>query len=94
MIKTGGTCLALVLLMSSCYTVTHTVGTGSQGTEIVKKKNHYLIGGLAPLKVADTKEMANGKANYDITVTHTFVDGLIGAITFGLYSPTTTIVKK
>ena len=40
------------------------------------------------------KAMAGGASDYDLTVTHTFIDGLLGAITFGIYTPTTIIVKK
>ena len=60
----------------------------------VKKMNHYLIYGLAPVSVSDPNELAGGVQNYDVTITHTFVDGLINAITLGIYTPTTTIVKK
>ena len=84
----------LMLSMSSCYTYTATVGTGAQSGASVKKHNHYLIFGLAPVGVSDAKAMAGGAANYDVTITHTFVDGLLATITFGIYTPTTTIVKK
>ncbi len=53
-----------------------------------------MIGGLAPISVADVKAMAGGAKDYEITVTHTFLDGLLTAITGGIYAPTTTIVKK
>ncbi len=86
--------LTLSLMMSSCYTISHTVGTGPQSGQEVKKMNHYLIYGLAPVGVSDPNEMAGGAQNYEVTTKHTFVDGLLSAITFGIYSPTTTIVKK
>ncbi|TDB62360.1 Bor family protein [Arundinibacter roseus] len=90
--------LALVagmsMSLSSCYTYTVVVGKGSQTGVEVKKMNHYLIYGLAPVGVADPKVLAGGATDYDVTITHTFIDGLINAITFGIYTPTTTIVKK
>lgn len=86
--------LVLSLTMTSCYTYTVTVGKGAQTGVEVKKMNHYLIYGLAPVGVSDPKAMAGGAEDYDVTITHTFIDGLINAITFGIYSPTTTIVKK
>lgn len=86
--------LVLTLTMTSCYTYTVTVGKGAQTGVEVRKMNHYLIYGLAPVGVSDPKAMAGGAENYDVTITHTFIDGLINAITFGIYSPTTTIVKK
>ncbi len=56
--------------------------------------NHYLIYGLAPVKVSNPKDMVGDATDYTVTIQHIFVDGLINAITFGIYSPTTTILKK
>ena len=86
--------LGISFLMTSCYTLTYSVGKGAQTDVEVKEKNHYLIFGLAPVKTSDPTKMAGGATDYDVTVTHTFVDGLINAITFGIYTPTTTKVKK
>jgi len=90
--------LAAAVLMStmltSCYTYTMTVGNGAQSNTQVKKMNHYLIYGLAPISVSNPAEMAGGAKDYTVTIEHTFVDGLINAITFGIYTPTTTVVTK
>ena len=88
------TMISLSLMMTSCFTYTTVVGKGSQTGVEVTGKNHFLIQGLAPLSVSNAKQLAGGASDYDLTVTHTFIDGLIGAITFGIYTPTTTIVKK
>jgi len=80
--------------MASCYTLTYTVGDGSKTGEVIKKKNHYLVYGLAPLKMSDPTKMAGDAKNYDVTIKHTFVDGLLNVLTSGLYTPTTTIVIK
>lgn len=82
------------LLMTSCFTYTHTVGSGAQTGVTVTEKNHYFIYGLAPGTLSDPKVMAGGADNYEVTITHTFVDGLLNALTFGIYTPTTTIVQK
>jgi hypothetical protein len=84
----------LTVMMTSCYTYTMSIGKGAQTGVEVRKMNHYLIYGLAPIGVSNPKEMAGGAENYDVTITHTFIDGLINAITGGIYTPTTTIVKK
>ncbi|MEM6764233.1 MAG: Bor family protein [Bacteroidota bacterium] len=81
-------------MMTSCWTYTITVGSGAQTGIETQKKNHYLIQGLAPLDMSDPNQMAGDAENYDITITHSFIDGLISAITFGIYTPTTTIVRK
>jgi len=80
--------------MASCYTLTYTVGDGSKTGEVIKKKNHYLVYGLAPLKMSDPTKMAGDAKNYDVTIKHTFVDGLLNVLTSGIYTPTTTIVIK
>ncbi len=84
----------LVVSMSSCFTYTYTMGSGPQTGVEVKEKNHYLIYGLAPLNVSDPVKMAGDAENYQVTIEHTFVDGLLNAITFGIYTPTTTVVRK
>ena len=84
----------LAISMSSCFTYTYTMGSGPQTGVEVKEKNHYLIYGLAPLNISDPVKMAGDSENYSVTIEHTFVDGLLNAITFGIYTPTTTIVRK
>ena len=86
--------IGLSLMMTSCFTYTFSVGEGAQTGLEVKKMNHYLIYGLAPVSVTDPNVLAGGAENYDVTIQHTFVDGLINAITLGIYSPTSTIITK
>ena len=85
--------LALGVLMTSCYSYTSVVGSGSNGNNEVTKWNHYLIGGLAPVGVSDSKTMSNGAENYTVHTRQSFVNGLVSALTFGIYSPSTTTVK-
>jgi len=84
----------LSLSMSSCYTLTYAVGSGAQTGETITEKNHYLVSGLATLNTSDPTKMAGDAKNYQVIIKHTFVDGLINVLTSGLYTPTTTIVKK
>lgn len=86
--------LFIAFTFSSCYTYSITVGRGPQTGVEVRKMNHYLLYGLAPVGVSNAMQMAGDAKDYEVIVQHTFVDGLIAAITFGLYTPTTTIVKK
>lgn len=87
--------LALVAFsVTSCYTYTFNVGQGAQKGVEVKGKNHYLIGGLATISTSEPAKLAGDAKDYQVTIKHTFVDGLINAITFGIYTPTTTIVTK
>jgi hypothetical protein len=88
-----GLALATTML-SSCYTYTSVVGEGAKGNREITKWNHYVILGLAPVAVSDSKEMAGDATDYEVTTRQTFVNGLVAAITFGIYTPSTTTVKK
>lgn len=85
---------AASMLLTSCYTYTSVVGKGAQGNQQTTKWNHYVIYGLAPVGVSDSKEMAGGAQDYTVTTKQSFVNGLISAITFGIYTPTVTTVTK
>ncbi len=82
------------VMLSSCYSYTSVVGKGAQGSQETTKWNHYVIYGLAPVGVSDSKQMADGAVDYTVHTRQSFVNGLVSAITFGLYSPTTTTVTK
>lgn len=81
-------------LLTSCYTYTSVVGEGAKGNQEVTVWNHYLIYGLAPVSVSDSKAMAGGAKDYTVITQQTFINGLISGITFGIYTPSTTTVIK
>lgn len=85
---------ACAMLLTSCYSYTSVVGKGAQGNNKTTHWNHYLIGGLAPVSVSDSKQMANGAEDYDVHTRQSFVNGLISGLTFGIYTPTVTTVTK
>ena len=92
--KTMTIVFASSMLFTSCHSYTSIVGNGAQGNSQTTKWNHYLIGGLAPVGVSDSKQMAGGAENYTVQTRRSFVNGLVAAITFGIYSPSTTTVTK
>lgn len=83
-----------MLVLSSCYNYTCVVGKGAQGNVQISQWNNYLIFGLVDAGVSDSKAMADGAIDYTVHTRHTFVNGLISGITFGIYTPTTTTVTK
>jgi len=93
-INTIALATVFALSLSSCYTYTTVVGNGAQGNKQTKAWNHYLIGGLAPVGVSDPAELAGGATDYDVKTEITFVNGLVNALTFGIYSPSTTTVTQ
>lgn len=62
---------AISTLMTSCYTLTYSVGEGAKTGIEVKEKNHYLIYGLAPVKISDPTKMAGDAKDYTVTIQHT-----------------------
>jgi|TARA_B110000908_G_C10197561_1_gene423724 hypothetical protein len=85
---------AASMLLSSCYSYTSMVGSGAQGNNETTNWNHYVILGLAPVGVSNSKEMADGAENYTVYTRQSFVNGLVSGLTFGIYTPTTTTVTK
>jgi len=85
---------ALSLMMSSCYSHKFVVGNGPQTGVDVTAKNNFFVLGLIPGKVSEPQKMAGDAQDFEVTEVQTFVDGLLGVITFGIYTPTTTKVQK
>lgn len=85
---------ATSMLLSSCYSYTSVVGEGAKGNSQTTKWNHYVVYGLAPVGVSDSKAMAGGAKNYTVHTRQTFINGLVASLTFGLYTPSTTTVTK
>jgi hypothetical protein len=70
------------------------IGNGAQSETVEKGKNSFFLYGLVPGNVSDPQKMAGEAKDFEITEQQTFVDGILGVITFGIYTPTTTFVKK
>jgi hypothetical protein len=70
------------------------VGDGPESGIVEKSKSHYLLYGLVPLKEANIKEMSMGADNYRVKIEHSFVDGLIGVLTSGIYKPVSVEVTR
>jgi len=94
MIKMSVGVLLCSFLFTSCYTYKTQVGEGAKGTQKVTKWNHYMLGGLARVKLSDPKKMAGDTKDYTVKTKLSFVNGLVTVATFYIYSPTTTIVTK
>ncbi len=56
----------LVVLLSSCMSLTHVVGTGGTSGTPVEKKQWYALWGLVPINEVDSKAMAGEKKNKKI----------------------------
>ncbi len=86
--------ISLSLVMTSCYTLTYNVGNGAQTGVEITERNHYFVLGLASVKTSNPIQMAGNAKDYTVTTEITFIDGLIAALTAGIYTPTTTKITK
>lgn len=85
--------LTLFVLTVSCNVHTFTFGEGpSEGYSKIIKQNNYALG-LVSDKVSIT-EYINNEKNYSLTVKQTFIDSVLSFLSFGLYTPTSIIIKK
>lgn len=85
---------SFALLLGSCATSQKIVGKGAQGNSFQKEWNHYMLYGLVSNKLANPEEMAGTAEHYTITTKRTFVNGLLAAITLGVYTPTETTITR
>ncbi len=88
-------CAMILLGLTSCYNARVCVGDVNPETPMIKVntvKNHHLLYGLIPVgnnKIKASKYIGNRK-DYAVKNNWTFLDGFLGVITWGIYTPTTT----
>ena len=69
-----GILMIACLCVIGCASHTHTVGYGPGFDQTVVERQWYLLYGLVPINEIDTKAMAGGKSNYEITTEVTVAD--------------------
>ncbi len=85
--------LLTALVVTACYEHTYTVGTGAPEGRLVYDhwQNHWL-GGLIGEETVDIAEICPS-GNATIHDEQTFLNGLVSALTAGIYSPTEVKVR-
>jgi len=80
--------------LSSCMSLTHTVGSGGYG-ESESKRQWYVLWGLVPINEVDSKQMAGGAENYTVKSSITPLDFVINIFTglVTVYSQTVEVKK-
>ncbi len=84
-------CLVL-LSLAACSTVTVTKDSNAKSIDPPshEERQNFFLWGLAPERIGvDIKGVCGRKAVRQIQTQRTFADGLLAAITVGLYSPRT-----
>jgi len=85
--------LIIPFIFSSCYIHRVSHGNGSIEGYAKKDKQHNFLFGIISETSPIIEEIKN-ENNYEVEIKITPKDGIIGFLTFGLYVPTTIIVKK
>lgn len=86
--------VAMCIGLTSCYTTRTYVGNIKPGEPTIKVNElhvHHLLCGLVPIsnhEIEPTKYI-NKHKNFVVKNQLTFIDGLIGTLTGGIYTPST-----
>lgn len=86
-------CMATALLLSSCYSSTVNMGdmkTTDPAVHVATAHDAHFIGGLVGSKKRIAKDYVGDNKNYRVKQYTSFFDGLLGMLTAGIYTPTTT----
>jgi len=87
--------LAMLAMLSGCYTQIHKVGSGAAGANVTAQQQWFALWGLIPITQVDSNAMAGGAANYEVRTEHTAIDVIIGIFTgfVTIYPRTVTVTK-
>jgi hypothetical protein len=85
---------ALVLMMGACSTVTIRPSGNTKLSSEPNFENQYpfWLFGLVNDHTVDVQQACGKKTPVQVQATDTFVDGLVGIVTFGIYTPRTAKV--
>ena len=86
---------AVALPMTSCYTMTHKVGSGGAGTEETTDRQWFILWGLVEINHVDSQEMAGGASDYTVKTEMSVIDVVINLFTawVTVYSREVTVTK-
>jgi uncharacterized lipoprotein YajG len=75
-------------LLNGCAAQTFTLNEGNTATPTYQTAQHFFISGLGQEQTIDAAAVCGGVENViKVEAQHTFINGLIGTVTFGIYTP-------
>jgi hypothetical protein len=80
------------VLLSGCYHAVIDTGRPANGTTITRPWAHSFIVGIVPPSVTETAQKCPGGIA-KVETQQTFLNGLVGALTYGIYTPMTITVS-
>ena len=84
--------ISLLFLFTSCYTTRFVIGEGAKGDNEIRLKQTHLVNGLISFDIPEIKQIID-KEDYTIITKHSFIDLALNSFTFGIYTPTTVIIR-
>jgi hypothetical protein len=83
----------LALLLSGCASQTFTINGSTNAEPTTQTSQHFFIHGLGQERTTDAATLCGGAENIvKVEVQQTFVNGLLGVITWGIYTPRDAMV--
>jgi uncharacterized lipoprotein YajG len=80
--------LIAVLVMTGCASQTFNINGSEGDVPTIQKSHTFYISGLGQAKVLDAAEVCGGAEKVvKVEAQHTFINGLLGLITIGIYTP-------
>jgi uncharacterized lipoprotein YajG len=79
---------ACIALLSGCAAQTFTINGENSEVPTSQKSQTFFISGLGQEQVTDAAKVCGGAEDViKVEAQHTFVNGLLGFVTFGIYTP-------
>jgi hypothetical protein len=81
--------IAIAALTTSCYTVTVRPGGGIKDTSepIYDERQNFFLWGLVGTQHINVKKICNGSEPSQMQTRRSFLDGLLGGLTLGIWAP-------
>lgn len=84
--------LSAMFLAGGCYSQTYISKTATPSTAKTERKMNFYFWGLSGTGEINVPEVCGGRPASRINTQHTFVNGLLGVITLGIYVPRTAFI--
>jgi hypothetical protein len=94
MIKLTATALIAAFVLVGCANQRFNVaGETAVAPTAKRRKPSFFVSGIGQKQTIDAAKVCGGAAKVEgVAVEHTFMDGLLGFVTFGIYTPRTARV--
>lgn len=80
--------IAIAILLSGCSAQTFNINGSAGESPTNQVSQHFFISGIGQEKITDAAKVCGGVENIvKVEAQQTFINGLLGFITFGIYTP-------